>query len=86
MHWLSLQTLAVIVPVTAEVLPIRDIVLYTFHKGSPDLLLALSFVSQLLLAGSHSDVFQLIMLGLETFSCHCWLRSMLPPMYHFIVH
>ena len=46
------------VPVTAEVLPMRDIVLYGFHKGSSDLLLTLSFVSQLLLTGSHSEVFQ----------------------------
>ena len=48
----------IFVPVAAEVSPIRDIVLSTFHKGPPDLLLALSFVSQFLLAGSHGDVFQ----------------------------
>ena len=56
------------VAAAAKVLPIRNIVLSAFHKGPSDMLLALSFVSQLLLAGSHSDVFQ---------PHYPWLRNIL---------
>ena len=60
------------VAAAAKVLPIRNIVLSAFHKGPSDMLLALSFVSQLLLAGSHSDVFQ---------PHYPWLRNILAALH-----
>ena len=67
-HWLDLQTVTKNILVTAEVLPLKDIVLSAFHKGSPDLLLTISFAGQLLTAGSGSCMFQ---------SYHPWLHDIL---------
>ena len=50
-HWLGLQTITKGIPAS---IPLLDIV----FQHSQDLLLILPFVSQFLLAGSHSSLFQ----------------------------
>ena len=57
-HWLGLQTFARGVPISVADLPVGDIVITAFNKGSPELLFAIPFVAQLLLAGSYSALFQ----------------------------
>ena len=57
-HWLGLQTFARGVSISVAALLVGDIVITGFTRGSPDLLFAISFVAQLLLAGSCGTLFQ----------------------------
>ena len=66
-HWLGLQTLRRGIPVSSEDLPLWDIVVTAFHRGSEDLLFAIPFVAQIFMAGSSSVAFLLCPLVLETF-------------------
>ena len=56
-HWLGLQTLGRGIPVSSEDLPLWDIVVTPFHRGSEDLLFAIPFVAQIFTAGSSSVAF-----------------------------
>ena len=53
-HWLGLQTLARGFPVSTEALPLCDIIITAYHRGSQDLLFAVPLATQILMAGSHS--------------------------------
>ena len=57
-HWLGLQTLAKGIPVSAEALPLLDIVITASHRGPQDLLFAVPFVAQIFMAASSSMAFQ----------------------------
>ena len=57
-HWLGLQTLAQGIPVSAEALPLLDIVITASHRGPQDLLFAVPFVAQIFMAASSSMAFQ----------------------------
>ena len=56
-HWLGLQTLGRGIPVFTEDLPLWDIVVTAFHRGSEDLLCAIPFVAQIFMAGSCNMAF-----------------------------
>ena len=57
-HWLGLQTLAKGLPVSAEALPLLDIVITASRRGPQDLLFAVPFVAQIFMAASSSMAFQ----------------------------
>ena len=56
-YWLGLQTLGRVIPVSSEDLPLWDIVITAFHRGSEDLLFVIPFVAQVFMAGSGSMAF-----------------------------
>ena len=56
-HWLGLQTLAKDKGVSEERLPLKEVILSAAHGDLPDLLYALSFVSELLGHSPHSRIF-----------------------------
>ena len=57
-HWLSLQTLAKGVPISAEALPLLNIVITASRRGPQDLLFIVPFVAQIFMAASSSMAFQ----------------------------
>ena len=57
-YWLGLQTLAQDIPISAEALPLSDIVITASCRGPQDLLFAVPFVAQIFVAASCSMTFQ----------------------------
>ena len=57
-HWLGLQTLVKGVSVSADAVPLSDIVITASHRGPQDLLFAVPFVAQIFMAASSSMAFQ----------------------------
>ena len=57
-HWLGLQTLVKGVSVSADAVPLSDIVITASHRGPQDLLFAVPFVTQIFMAASSSMAFQ----------------------------
>ena len=57
-HWLSLQTLVKGVSVSADAVPLSDIVITASHRGPQELLFAVPFVAQIFMAASSSMAFQ----------------------------
>ena len=66
-HWLGLQTLVKGVPVSADAVPLSDIVITASHRGPQDLLFAVPFVAQIFMAASSSMAFQPPFLALGSF-------------------
>ena len=57
-HWLGLQTLVKGVPVSADAVPLSDIVIIASHRGPQDLLFTVPFVAQIFMTASSSMAFQ----------------------------
>ena len=57
-HWLGLQTLVKGVPVSADAMPLSDIVIIASHRGPQDLLFTVPFVAQIFMTASSSMAFQ----------------------------
>ena len=57
-HWLGLQTLVKGVPVSADAVPLSDIIIIASHRGPQDLLFTVPFVAQIFMTASSSMAFQ----------------------------